>query len=294
MSKYRISVSEAELLKSGGNADAKKQLLEKLKEIEKTSPNGASEKGSRELERLEFTPASEEELTAKAEDRLAEEYRRKFEDLQKEYAEKRASAERERETVQRAGEVKQAALGENYEQARRNLENNALRRGLARSSAVVGELSELEGAAARGKSEITAETAERLEEISGRLDALNLELDRAIGAQNADYARALRKEIDTLAEEQQKRREEVVRYNNTLAEKDRNFELEKEKLGNRTESSSASSAQTGRERARLVRDYLDELTKEEALAALTEDAEIKKAAGEYYSYLYNYILLREK
>lgn len=303
MSKYRIAVSEEDLLKYGRSTDAKQQLLDKLKEVEDRYAAGLPELDgipeSLGLEKLEFSPASEEELAKRAEDKLAEDFQKRLRELEKEYAAKREGYEKERESAKIAGETLAGELEENYAGAKQNLEDNALKRGLARSSVVMNQLEGLEHAAAEGKSAIARETSETVSELGKRIDSLSGELERAVADQNSEYARELNSEISALKAEQDKRREEVAKYNNTIAEKESKYAFERElKAADLVaDRLSAGTEETQKrknyEKAKVIRDFLDGMSKEAAFAFLTGDEEVKKAAGDYYSYLYNYVKLRK-
>ena len=163
----------------------------------------------------------------------------------------------------------------------------------------MNQLEGLEHAAAEGKSAIARETSETVSELGKRIDSLSGELERAVADQNSEYARELNSEISALKAEQDKRREEVAKYNNTIAEKESKYALERElKAADLVaDRLSAGTEETQKrknyEKAKVIRDFLDGMSKEAAFAFLTGDEEVKKAAGDYYSYLYNYVKLRK-
>lgn len=301
MSKYRIRVSEEDLKRYSGSTDAKRQLLETLKAVEDKYAAGIELDeipDSLGLEKLKFEPAGEDELRKRAEDKLEEDFRKQLAEIEKEYAAKRESYEREREEAKEEGERLGRELEENYAGAKRSLEDSALKRGLARSSVVMNQLSGLERAAAEGRNAIASQTAETVAELGRRIDALEGERRQAAAEQNDAYVRELDREIASMKEEQDKRLAETVKYNNTVAEKESEYALERElkraelladRLGAGAEDAQRRKAY---EKAKAVRDFLDGMSREAALAYLTGDEEVKRAAGDYYSYLYNYVMLR--
>ena len=301
MSKYRISVSESDLLGNLQSATAKNQLFEKIREIEQKYQSGRQFDDlypeSLGLEKIEFTPKTEEEMIAQSSSALDREYEQKLKDLQSEYEQKRKNAETGKQQEYDSSQARMEELSARYGDAKKSLEDNALKRGLARSSVVMNELGALERERNAAAEEIASQRDSAVRDWDRTIAALQTAYEQAQADQKNDYAQDLKDAVDALRQEQQKQASEVRQYNNAVAEKEAEYQMERaEKLAEKVEQDlkdpEGMQARKAFEKAQAIRDYLDAMPKEAALALLKNDDDIRAAAGSYYDYLYNYTKLR--
>ena len=301
MSKYRIGVSEAELLSDLRPASQKDNLMKKLDEIDKKYLTGRQFEDelpeSLGLEKMRDTPKSGEELRREAEDSLEAEFAASVRKLGEEYAKKRAETESRRTEAQAAADERLDSLADNYEGAKKSLSADALSRGLARSSVVVGELGALERDRAGAAEEIARAKERELAGLDAAARELSAAYEQARVEKQTDYARGLEKAVSALAAAQEKRAAEVLSFNNAVSEKEAKYQLQRsdriaDRLKEALKDPEGLNARRELEKAQLLRDFLDDMPKEAALAFLKSDEDVKQAAGRYYDYLYQYTKLR--
>jgi len=92
-----------------------------------------------------------------------------------------------------------------YGTARKNSNNDALKRGLARSSIAVNRTADIETAAAEKRSSATAENLANLADIDNRLASLAGKRENALNQFDIAYAARLTQEINNLTQEREKR-----------------------------------------------------------------------------------------
>ncbi len=121
------------------------------------------------------------------------------------------------------------SLSDAYESASEMAKNDALKRGLARSSIAVNAVSAIEGERAKSVSEATKEYAEKIEQIDAEISALEAKKQKAMDDFNLTYTAKLTEKIDKLKSEREDKRVETLKYNNTLKEKERDDEIARKK-----------------------------------------------------------------
>ena len=301
MGKYRIGVSETDLLTNLRAATARDDLMQKLNDIEKKYQSGKQYDDlypdSLGLEKLEYTPKSDEELTAETASELDREYEDKLNSLRAEYEEKRKTAEAQQQSVRSDSEAQLRNLQQEYGSAKKSLEDNALNRGLARSSVVIGQLGALERDRADAATALVSDRDAQLRDIGNVIVSLEAAYDEARAQQKEDYARDLAAAVNALKQEQQERLEEVKKYNNQIAEKETEYQVDRaeaiaKQVKEDLKDPDGLNARKEFEKAQAIRDYLDSMPKEAALAFLKSDPDIRQEAGSYYDYLYQYTKLR--
>ena len=118
------------------------------------------------------------------------------------------------------------------------------------------------------------DTANSLEENSNKLKEYESEYASAI--QNLELKKAVetKEKIDELTEKQNKKIEEVLKYNNTINEKI--YKLQKEGV---TVPDEETSAKYKREMLSLALNYYYSMPKEEAIKEFESDKDVQKLLG---------------
>ena len=94
--------------------------------------------------------------------------------------------------------------------------NDALRRGLARSSIIVNKLNALENSKAQAKSDAASGLFDSINQIDNKLNELETARLNALDEFDIVYAAKIGAEIQKLNAERQARLDDVIKYNNTL------------------------------------------------------------------------------
>ncbi len=120
-----------------------------------------------------------------------------------------------------------------YSEKKENASQDALKRGLSRSSIVVNVLDAFDKAEISKYNELNDELVSSINNIDTSISQLKLEQDEALNSFDVEYAVKLQEKINTLTENLIKKQNEVLQYNNEIEEKEADYnrkyaELEKE------------------------------------------------------------------
>ena len=110
-----------------------------------------------------------------------------------------------------------------YGEAKKNVENDALKRGIARSSIANGGVAEIERGKVQSIDEIEKGAADKKTSLSAQIDALKGELERLLAQYDEERAAEEVEDFNKAVKERDKTNEEVIKYNNTLAEKEQKY-----------------------------------------------------------------------
>ena len=159
------------------------------------------------LEKVEHTPATDEELAARAQAGVDYEKAAEKRDLEHGFGLTEQALDDRADDAREDLDARYRELGELYEELRKQTDNDAIRRGVARgsirSSAQQALSEEKAGAERASRAEYEGEMAD----ISAELDALRREQDAAF--EELDLKYAAEREKERLEREEQQRREEA-------------------------------------------------------------------------------------
>lgn len=180
-------------------------------------------------ERLDYSAPTKEQIEQSAVANLSE-----YKQAGEKSIENEISALLEKYSAQKTGndesyEKMLKSLSDAYEMAMESASNDALKRGLARSSIAVNTVSAIEGEHAKEKSALMREHEQKLREIDDEIAMLEVKKQKALDDFNVAYTARLTEQIDKLKAESAQKQAEVVKYNNSLTEKEREEEIKREK-----------------------------------------------------------------
>ena len=149
--------------------------------------------------------------------------------LESNYASSRAALDKSKSQADKSLRESYQDLEKVYEDLRRRAENDAIKRGVARSSIVTSNLSDLDKAKMISAGEIESAYNETIGGINQKINLLEADKDAALGELDLKYASELTNKIADLKAE----RDEVVRkyekYNSDIREKQAKYETQRQK-----------------------------------------------------------------
>lgn len=247
-------------------------------------------------ERMEYERASDDDLRAQAEKELSAYYESgkngidaEIDALGKKYETKKAAA-------QSAADEKTSALYSAYGAAKENTANDVLKRGLARSSIAVLRESELDETAAKEAAAIAEKLYDTVSGIESEIAELGAKREKAMNDFNISYASKLTEKISNLKSERDKKIAEVLKYNNSLAEKEYKAEIDRKAKESDmyTKALSQKTAENELKESAGIGDYtavyermrnaLSKLDPSDARKALVYDPIYKENLNEKYYY----------
>ena len=104
-----------------------------------------------------------------------------------------------------------------FGQAQRNADNDALRRGLARSSIAHNRSADIQTAGAEARRDAVAQNLDNLAQIDNQLDGLTAKRERALNDFDIAHAARLTQEINNLTDARTRANNEAMAFNNRAA-----------------------------------------------------------------------------
>lgn len=270
----------------------KEDLLKDLKNFNEQIEQGIANinKNQLSLTRLEYDAPTDDEIIKLASESLESKYKQKKDSLTDLTTEKKndflSAIERAKENSQR----EKIEVNDNFEKAKQSVENNALKRGMARSSVVVNEVGQLERQKNSQLGEVDRELTEKIEGINSQINSLEAELSQSIKDLDMEKAVELNEKITTLKEERKAKQDEVIKYNNSISETETKYNNSYAN-GVGGEAVKELTNRINKEKVQTALNYYTQLPTEElALESLQGDIDVISAMGEYYPYLIKAIM----
>ena len=175
---------------------------------------------------LPYTPLTDEEIRQYALDNLAEYKLAGAKQINDSASRSAADLAASKTGLEAAAQKKQQDIDALYEAAKKDSSNDALRRGLARSSIIINKLNALESGKAQAKTDVVQSLFDNITQIDGKLNELETKRLDALDEFDIVYAAKLGKEIEKLKEERQSRMDDVIKYNNALKSEEAKYGLD--------------------------------------------------------------------
>ena len=285
---------------STSSNSAYQDLLDKINEIKNTydvePQRGETIDTELNLDRKELINKTDEELRSEAESALRD-YRQSQLDAINNNAENGLSAlEGKEDTLRTDAENEKAQVEEYYANARRQAENDALKRGLQRSSIVINNLNAFDNDKIAELMKIDQELGSEIDNLNAEIASLNAEREQALNNFNIEYALKVNEQIAELEQEIQDRNDEIMEYNNKIAQIEAEYRQSATETNNQTQSDylddlieygeNKGIINSMRDDAygKAIEEYLNTLSKEDAIAELENNSYIRELLGTNYAY----------
>ena len=231
-------------------------------------------------EKVDYTPATDEELVHLAESEINSKKSGDILDLDSVYNDAVAAVGEKTQSAEKKLSETLGDLSAVYEQLRKDAENSATERGLARSSVLSSAQTELADAQSAATADAENEYKRQIAALDAELVRLSEEREAALGQMELEYAAELEGRIAELKSERDVEAKKYAEYNNKIAEKDREYALEREE--------NIAEYLEEKEKEKLERE--EEIREQEKLYGYTGEKQLNYAkrydiAYEFYSSL---------
>lgn len=219
--------------------------------------------------------------------------------IRKENADGGAALQAKRDAAASGLDSELTALDGEYSRAARGIDNDVIKRGLARSSIAATQKGELEADRAKSAAAIRESYGKRISELDSEISALGSKLQTALDDFNVSYAVKLNETLAGLKAERENKIAEAAKYNNEVRAKQ--AALDAERL--RTESELYTAALKQQDAAtdldvlskdkreviykevfKKMDDYLASLSKEEAKREIRNHTLYRDHLSDIYFY----------
>lgn len=219
------------------SSEQKDKMYDELKALGKLAENAVSEAVRKEYgaEYMQTDDTTDDELKERAEAEINRTDADQKESLTRETDGKIESLREKAQAENEALGVRKAEIERRYDDAKKDASDEAIKRGMGRSSVIMNLLKTYDGEKL-GKviASENAATAE-LKAIDDEIERLDGELKSTLEKMDMESAFKINARLDELKAERKKTNDDVLKYNNTLAEKLAKYhdELESSDYGKR-------------------------------------------------------------
>ncbi|NLZ25421.1 MAG: hypothetical protein GX891_03070 [Clostridiales bacterium] len=215
-----------------------KDTVDKLKELEDEYLKSVNEKQMQKvaelfpetlgLEKKQYQPKSDEELRAQAEAELKSSLEENKQKIIADILSRQESLDESANKLKGEKEEGLKQIEELYDNLKKKAQNEALKRGLARSSIIMGQISDYDEKGMKNMAEIEAKYIEAINGINKEISKLEADKEIALGNLDLKYASDLAKRIAELEKEREQTILQYEKYNSEIAEKERKYLLSRD------------------------------------------------------------------
>ena len=250
-------------------------LLQGFEDVDKKF--SSQDEGPLNLEKMEFEKLSDEEIAKKAENSLSEYKNSELENINSSYETKNKDIDEQISTTKTDGEEQKNETTQLYSSLKQQASNDAVKRGLSRSSIVINILDAFDQNMIKEYNKINDEITSKIDSLNNQKNLLNEQRENALNAFDITYAVKLSEKIDEINQNLLEEEQKVLEYNNEIAQKEAEYEAERKKNALEYAEYVEKYGYTGiekmkqEEKYQLAKDYLMSMSKEEALNELNSN-----------------------
>ncbi len=268
---YKYSFTNEDTEKITEKTKNYSDLLQNFKKVDEKynfTPNDLT------LERKTFEGKTDDEVKDEAQRSLKEYKDTGIADIEKSYSDKKTALDENIHDTKTQGESKKQETVDLYSSLKDDAKQDAVKRGLARSSIVINVLDAFNQNMIDEYNKINEEISSKIQNLTTQKTLLDEQKQNALNSFDISYALKLSNKIDEINEKLSEQQQKVIEYNNQIAEKEAEY---KSKQTDKTLTYAKYIQSYGKdginvlkqdEKFTLAKNYLDDLTKEEALSEL--------------------------
>ncbi|MCM1368000.1 MAG: hypothetical protein NC184_04235 [Roseburia sp.] len=282
------------------NSDSRSKLEDEIKKLE-TVENSVAKPTlpAVTLKQMSYDAPSDEYLKIVAERSLDEYKTDKLNSIRESSANDEKTMTAKRDAYVSALQSELAALDSAYASAARGIDNDVIKRGLARSSIAATEKAGLESEYLAKAADTRNSYGKQISELDGEISAVGAKLQTALDEFNLAYAVKLSQKLDELKAERDKKATEALKYNNDIAVKQAQLDANRAKTESDlytaalNQKSKESSLDTLSEKERddiyeavyaKMDEYLSALSSEQARKEVRNHTLYRDHLSDYYYY----------
>lgn len=248
------------------------------------------------LQRKEYVTKTDEDIQKEAENALSS-YEKAQKDAINDKIDTKLSALNGAEDKLRAqSEIEKVELKNYYNAYKRQAENDALKRGLQRSSIVINNLNAFDKELIEKLISVDQKLGQDIADLNDEIASLNEDRQTALDEFNLTYAVKVNEKIKELKQEIQDKNDEILEYNNKITQIEAEYKADAKKKNQQIDedyidevykyfnSKDTIDSYKNGESIKAVEKYLNSLSKEDALSELTNNSFIKDILGTSLAY----------
>lgn len=275
--KYNYSDEEISKKKQKMYEAMEKSVEEQAKEAEKHS--AITKLG---LEKKTTDDTTDEQLLEKIKQKLDQKYGQMTKKAESDTADKRYSLNEQIKAAEAEAKKKSTAVEKNYDEAVKSVENDALKRGIARSSIASGGVAEIEKSKAAAINAVNEKKDDAVSALVKEINGLQDKLNELYAEYDKQRAVDEQTEFDAAKKQRDDFNNDVLEYNNKVSVTENKYaDGVYEKEGDQALKRLAQTYAVSRmnEVVNFYRSFAD---KNAALADFMADDKLKDYLGDYY------------
>lgn len=302
MYSYKFSDKDVDLDKSS----EKEKVFEKLKEVDNKYTYATTPKVSDDepkFEKKSYKAPTDDEIEQMAKDSLESYKDGSLSKIDDEFSKKFGNLDEKTEKLIDENEKDNSEIFSNAKSAERNATNSAIKNGVLRSSIYEQVMKEIDDDKERKLSENEQRFSTDIKKLESERSILESQKESALASFDISYALKLNEEINKINSNIAKKQDEVLKYNNQIEKQMSEYKFKKEQeLARQNESLTKLLSEKGlvevnkmkqKEKYDIIKDYLNSMSKKQALSEL-EDEKFQKELANYYPALFAEIYSKDE
>lgn len=271
------------------NTEKTKSVLEQFSEIDKKYTQGTKADTNINLQKLDYVAPTQEEVTTKAENSLAQYKNDGIEKINSDYNLQNTQIDNSIKELKDQEQTQKQSIENTYAKVKENAQNDAIKRGLARSSIIVNKLQDYDNKMINDLTVLSSETSDKIFSLNTQKNTLELEKNNALKSFDIEYAIKLQDKIDSINEDISKNEQSVIKYNNEIAELEAKWQRDTEQenydrsqdLANFIAKYGTYTVETLKrdEKYQIAKEYFANLDKEVAINELKNNLSYEENLG---------------
>ncbi len=300
--KYRIDDETSNKVMSLASSNSKKNkiddLIKDLTDYDKVFDQESNiDMEEVKYERMQDVKIDDEAVAKEAENELYDYRKQSIDDINESTEAKIKQLENDKEVVKANYNESMDNTKSYYKEAKEDASQDSLRRGLSRSSIVINMLDAFDKAELARYNELNDNLTASINDIDTSISSLKTQQSEALRDFDIEYAVKLQDKINEKTKELEEKQQEVLKYNNQIAEKENEYnekyaEMLKELKESNWDKEKDLMDYAGKygvnmitkyketQKYNIATEYLDAMTKEDALYQLNNNAELIELLGE--------------
>ena len=218
---YKYSFSSEDTDKITEKTKNYSDLLSNFKRVDEKY--NFSDNQDLDLQQKTFQGKTDDEIKKQAQDSLQDYKQTGINDIEKSYDDKKSNLEKEIQLAKNSGEEKKKETSSLYSSLKEDAKQDALKRGLARSSIVINMLDAFDKNMLNEYKKINDDITSKIQNLSSQKSLLDEQKQNALNSFDISYALKLSNKIDEVNEKLKQEEQKILEYNNEIAEKEAAF-----------------------------------------------------------------------